>query len=86
MKKIANLHKKIANLYENSDKFTKVTDGWLLAKLGLNRALCFGLKGGLKCYFCHVLAQKNQRNHAKRCRLRAKKTINKGKLQTALRC
>ena len=32
----------VANLYENSDKFTKVANEWL--KLGLNRALCFGLK------------------------------------------
>lgn len=33
--------KKIAKLYANSDKFTKVTDEWLASK---TRALCFGLK------------------------------------------
>ena len=43
MKKIANLHKKIAKLYENSDKFTKVANEWLASKLG-SHALCFGLK------------------------------------------
>lgn len=56
--------KKIANLYENSDKFTKVTNEWL-AKTRLKPRIVFWLKGGLKCYFCHVLAQKNQQNHAK---------------------
>lgn len=72
--------KKIAKLYANSDKFTKVTDEWLASKTRLTR-IVFWFKGG----FLPRFGAKNQRNHAKRCRLRAKKTINKGKLQTALK-
>lgn len=77
--------KKIAKLYANSDKFTKVTDEWLASKTRLKPRIVFWLKGDLKCYFCHVLAQKNQRNHAKDVAYALKKTINKGKLQTALK-
>jgi DNA integration/recombination/inversion protein len=76
--------KKIANLYENSDKFTKVTNEWL-AKTRLKQRIVFWLKGGLKCYFCHVLAQKKSAKSRKRCRLRANETIKVGKLQTALK-
>lgn len=83
MKKIANLHKKIANLYENSDKFTKVTNEWLTSKTRLKPRIVFWLKGNLKCYFCHVLAQKNQQNHAKDVAYALNKIINEGKLQTA---
>lgn len=44
MKKIANLHKKIANLYENSDKFTKVANEWLTSKTRLKPRIVFWLK------------------------------------------
>ncbi len=44
MKKIANLHKKIANLYENSDKFTKVANEWLTSKTRLKPRIVFWLE------------------------------------------
>lgn len=72
-------------MYENSDKFTKVTDEWLASKTRLKPRIVFWLKGNLKCYFCHVLAQKKSGKSRKRCRLRANETIKAGKLQTALK-
>lgn len=75
--------KKIAKLHENSDKFTKVANEWLASKLG-SRALCFGLKAVWSALLPRFGAKKSAKSR-KRCRLRAKKTINEGKLQTALK-
>ena len=84
MKKITNLHKKIANLYENSDKFTKVTNEWL-AKTRLKPRIVFWFKRRFEVLLLPRFGAKKSAKSRKRCRLRAKKTINKGKLQTALK-
>ena len=84
MKKIANLHKKIANLYENSYKFTKMANEWL-AKTRLKPRIVFWLKRRFEVLLLPRFGAKKSAKSHKRCRLRAKKTINKGKLQTSLK-
>ena len=83
--KVANLYEKIANLYENSDKFTKVANEWLASKTRLKPRIVFWFKRQFEVLLLQRFGEKNQRNHAKRCRLRANETIKAGKLQTALK-
>lgn len=79
MKKIANLHKKIAKLYENSDKFTKVANEWLSCKTRLKQRIVFWLKRRFEVLLLPRFGAKKSAKSRKRCRLRAKKTINEGK-------
>ncbi|MGP1527718.1 MAG: hypothetical protein ACTTIV_02555 [Campylobacter sp.] len=45
----------------------------------------FWFKRQFEVLLLQRFGEKNQRNHAKRCRLRANETIKAGKLQTALK-
>ena len=55
----------VANLYENSDKFTKVANEWL-AKTRLKPRIVFWLKRRFEVLLLPRFgAKKNKRNHAK---------------------
>ena len=55
----------VANLYENSDKFTKVANEWL-AKTRLKPRIVFWLKRRFEVLLLPRFgAKKNQQNHAK---------------------